>query len=68
MERPSLTSRMRLGFLVFGVLMTIEIIEYLVGTVFTQGAWPYLGLLAVVGAWPIIRYFMHITQLWHPEE
>jgi hypothetical protein len=59
---------MRLGLVVFGVLMAIEILEYVLGVNMRGGAWPYLALLALVGAWPIVRYFMHIEQLWRPEE
>lgn len=59
---------MRVGFIVFGVLMGIEIVEYVLGVNVQGGAWPYLAVLALVGAWPIVRYFMHIEQLWRSED
>lgn len=61
--KPDLKSKLRLGFIVFGVLMVIEIIEYVLGTTMKSGNWPYLGLLAIIGAWPILQYFMHIFEL-----
>ncbi len=67
-SKPELGAKMRLGFIVFGVLMVIEIVEYLVGTSVRAGNWLILAPLALVGAWPILRYFMHIVQLWRPEE
>ncbi|MBI4299316.1 MAG: hypothetical protein HY666_06120 [Chloroflexi bacterium] len=68
MHRTELPSKMRLGFIVFGVLIVIEIIEYVLGVNMKGGAWPLLAVLAVIGAWPIVQYFMHFTQLWRREE
>ena len=65
---PKLEAKMRLGLAVFGALVVIEIVEYAVGVTLRGGAWPYLAILAVVGAWPIVYYFMHILQLWRPKE
>ena len=56
------------GYLVLAALLVIEIVEYLVGTLLTGGALPYLALLAIVGAWPILYYFMHIGELRRPKE
>ena len=61
MSKPNLKSQLRLGYIVFGALLAIEVIEYLVGTTMRSGAWPYLAILALVGAWPILYYFMHIS-------
>ena len=64
MERkPNLKARLRLGFIVFGALMVIEIAEYVLGTMMKTGSWPYLGLLAIIGACPILHYFMHVLEL-----
>lgn len=68
MKKPDLNKKLRLGFIVFGVLIVIEIVEYIVGTAMQRGSWPFLGVLALVGAWPILYYFMHIKQLKRPEE
>lgn len=56
--------RLRLGYIVFGALVGIKIAEYLLGTRFLRASWPYLAILALVGAWLILYYFMHIHQLW----
>lgn len=63
MRKSDLKSKFRLGYVVFAVLIVIEIIEYAVGTRLRSGSWPYLGVLAVIGAWPILQYFMHIFEL-----
>ncbi len=68
MQKPTLGARMRLGLLVFVALMVIEIIEYAVGVGLSDNALPLLVLLAVPGAGLIVYYFMHIAQLWRPEE
>lgn len=62
-KKPNLGLKLRLGFIVFGVLMVIEVVEYVLGTTMKSGNWPYLGLLAIIGAWPILQYFMHILEL-----
>jgi heme/copper-type cytochrome/quinol oxidase subunit 4 len=61
-------ARMRLGFIVLAALMVIEIVEYAIGVTMKRGSLPYLAVLAIIGAWPIVQYFMHIAQLWHREE
>ena len=67
-SKPELGAKMRLGLAVFGVLMAIEILEYVFGVNMRGGAWLILAPLALIGAWPIVRYFMHIEQLWRSEE
>ena len=68
MKTRDMGARMRVGFIVFGVLMAVEVIEYVVGVGLSRGALPYLVALAVIGSWPIVQYFMHIGQLWHKDE
>jgi len=68
MPRPGLEGKLRFGFVVLGILIALEITEYVVGTTIKSGAWHYLAVLAVIGAWPILQYFMHITHLWRPEK
>lgn len=58
-----LSTKLHVGLFVFVALMAIEVVEYLVGTRLRQGNWTLLGILAVIGAWPILSYFMHIMQL-----
>ncbi|GEM_PF-900183 len=66
MRKPDFKGKLRLGTLVFAVLVVIEVVEYFVGTMLQSGSWPFLGILALAGAWPILYYFMHIRQLKTP--
>ncbi len=68
MQKTDPKHKLQIGFLVFGTLVVIKIIEYIVGTSLRTGAWPFLGILVLVGAWPILNYFMHIKQLKRPSE
>lgn len=54
--------------MVFAVLIALEIAEYVLGTAIKSGGWLVLAPLAIIGSWPIVRYYMHINQLRHPEE
>jgi len=67
-NRTALGAKTRLGIIVFVVLMVLEIIEYVIGVQFKRGNWPVLAILAIIAAWPIVWYFMHVHQLWHHEE
>ncbi len=68
MNESSQGKRMRLGLIIFIVLMIVEVVEYFVGIGLDSRATIPLALLAVPGAGLIVYYFMHISQLWHPEE
>ena len=67
-RKPDLKFKLRIGYIVFGVLVVIEIAEYVLGTMMKTGNWLYLGLLAIIGACPILQYFMHIFELRLPKE
>ncbi|MBI3952985.1 MAG: hypothetical protein HY330_00555 [Chloroflexi bacterium] len=67
-QKPSLAARLRTGWAVLGLLMVIEVVEYVLGVTMQRGAWLILAPLAIVGAWPIVQFFMHLPQLWHREE
>jgi cytochrome c oxidase subunit IV len=68
MNESNQGKRMRLGLVIFIVLMIVEVVEYYVGVGFDRGATIPLVVLAVPGAGLIVYYFMHISQLWHREE
>ncbi len=68
MNKQGPGQKFRLGFLVFGALLVIEVIEFAVGVNVKRHNWPFLAILAVIGAWPILRYFMHLPQLWRRKE
>ncbi|HXF71063.1 MAG TPA: hypothetical protein VNO79_00445 [Actinomycetota bacterium] len=44
------------------MLLALEVVEYLVGTTLEHALVPLI-LLALVAAWPIVRYYMHVDQL-----
>ena len=56
--------QLRVGFFVFGALVSIKIAEYTVSKALPIGDWPYLLVLALVSAGLIIYYYKHIRQLW----
>ena len=66
--RRLLEAKLRFGFVVFGVLVALEVAEYVLGVTMKTGAWPFLAILATIAAWPIVHYFMHIMQLKRPKE
>jgi cytochrome c oxidase subunit IV len=68
MAKPDMSARMRLGLVIFVVLMVVEVVEYLIGVGLESGALALLALLAVPGAGLIVYYYMHISQLWRSEE
>ncbi len=64
MHRPNIGRKLRLGLIVAGALIAIKIAEYFVGVDINPGATPYLVVLALIAAWAILNYFMHISELW----
>lgn len=67
-HRRGLAPRLRFGYVVFAALLVTEVIEFAMGTRVKKGSWPFLLVLAAVGAWPIVSYYMHVTELRHPKE
>lgn len=63
MEGPDRAAKMRLGWVVFVVLVVLEVAEYFVGTGMKTGSLVPLVVLAVAAGWPIVRYYMHVQQL-----
>ena len=50
------------------VLLINQIAEYIIGASLNSGATVFLVVLAVPGAGLVVYYYMHIAQLWRPEE
>ena len=46
--------RLRTGYIIFGALVSIKIVEYLISKTVPTGNWPYLAILALISAWLII--------------
>jgi hypothetical protein len=61
---PCPKHKLRTGYMVFGALLSVKIIEYAVAVSLRSGAWPYLLALAIVSAGLIVYYYKHIHQLW----
>lgn len=60
-------SKLRLGWIVIGGLALLTAIEYWVAVSIHSNPLPYLAVIALVKAWLIVQYFMHVAQLWHGE-
>ncbi len=68
---PSIRSRKaaayRLGLLVILGLAVLTVVEYEVAVKLHSNVLLYLMIIALVKAWLIVQYFMHVSQLWHEE-
>ena len=60
-------AKFRVGWIVGAVLAVLTIVEYIIAVEVT-GNLPWLLIMAVVKAWLIVSYFMHVGQIWHEEE
>ena len=60
---PGLKRMLALGYVVFGGLIVIKIVEYFIGSRMKSGGWVYLTVLSIAASWLILRFFMHIQQL-----
>lgn len=59
--------RLRLGWIVFIALAILTIVEFLVGA-YVRPTTPYLVATAIIKAWLIVYYFMHVPQLWRKDD
>ena len=57
----------RLGAIVLVGLAVLTIIEYYVAILMTS-AIPALFAIALIKAWAIFQYYMHVSSLWREEE
>jgi caa(3)-type oxidase subunit IV len=60
--------KLRRGLVVIAVLAVLTAVEFGVALGLDQGRFAVLSLIAVVKAWLIVDYFMHVARAWHPEE
>ncbi|MEK7872626.1 MAG: hypothetical protein AAB502_02060, partial [Chloroflexota bacterium] len=56
-KSADLRKKLKRGLIVFGVVMVIEIVEFMIGVRMTKDNWLVLAPFAFVGAWPIVQYF-----------
>lgn len=59
---------MRLGFIVLGLGTAMNVLEFTLAMTVQQGVMAPLVVMALFDASTIAYVFMHVTQLWHPEE
>lgn len=60
-------AKMSIGWKIGGVLAILTLLEYWVAVSFT-GNLPYLAIAGFAKAFLIVKYFMHISQLWNEGE
>ncbi len=64
--QSKLAGKFRLGWIVAGGLTLLTLVEYWIATTVT-GNLPYILVIAILKAWLILKYFMHISQVWDEE-
>jgi heme/copper-type cytochrome/quinol oxidase subunit 4 len=67
-KNSDLKSPLRVGLLVFIVLVVLAAGEYVLGLVLDSGNLPYMIFMNIVDAALLLYFFMHVRQLWRPEE
>ncbi len=60
--------KMRRGLVVIVILAVLTVIEFIIAISLDTGRFGLLTVIALIKAWFILDYFMHISQLWKTEE
>ncbi len=60
-------AKLRLGWIVIGGLAVLTALEYWIAVSVHSTPLPYLAVIALIKAWLIVQYFMHVAQLWRKE-
>ena len=68
MKNSDLKPPMRVGLLVFIILVVLAAGEYVLGLALESGNLVYMLIMNIVDAALILYFFMHVRQLWRPEE
>ena len=68
MQRKDSRSTFRLGFIVFFAGTLSNIIEFVLATTVKEGVMLPLIVLMLADASMIAYFFMHVVQIWRPEE
>ena len=61
-------TKLRIGWIVAIVLAVLTALEYWIAIRFEGNVIPWLAIIALLKAWLIVQYFMHVSQLWHAEK
>jgi len=67
MAAPTKSGGLRLGWRVLIALLLLTALEVPIAFRVPRPL-PYLLLINLIDAWLILQYFMHLSQLWRPEE
>ncbi len=68
MEHVEHRLKQRRGLIAIVVLAILTAIEFGVAIGIDTGRFGLLAVIALIKTWLILDYFMHITNLWNPEE
>ena len=68
MEAEQLKNKLGMGNIVFAVGTISNIVEFTLALTVKQGIMLPLIVMILVDASMIAYYFMHVAQLWRPEE
>lgn len=68
MAQPRSITPIRLGSIVFIAGTIANVVEFTLAATVQQGVMLPLIVLMLIDATMIAYFFMHVTQLWHPEE
>lgn len=63
-----LAAKLRLGYIIFVVGTISNVGEFALAMTVQKGVMLPLILLMALDAAAIAYYFMHVSQIWHPEE
>ena len=68
MNKAGKAAKLRLGWIVGIGLAVLTVVEYIIAVSLHSNLLLYLVVIALLKAWLIVQYFMHIGQLWHGHE
>ncbi len=68
MAQPRSIGPIRVGSIVFIVGTIANVVEFSLANTVQQGVMLPLIVLMLIDAAMIAYFFMHVSQLWHPEE
>ena len=66
MQMSAIRDKLRKGLFVIAALAVLTAVEFAVALGLSGGRFAILSLIAVVKAWLILDYFMHVAKAWHP--
>jgi heme/copper-type cytochrome/quinol oxidase subunit 4 len=68
MKMSPIRDKMRSGLVVIAALVVLTVADFTVALTIDRGRFAILSLVAVIEAWLILDYFMHVARVWRPGE